>query len=151
MFQDLIDKPKYTLLLVNGSSSQRFFSLAAEKNPDSEEGILWKRALENPDSSIKNYEMAENMMLENPYLVLFAPEAIAKFRFSNYPCLIYSSSKILATVSLSVNGIKHSIQIMMQQRIVLAIYFKHLLTFYIRLIFLKKFKLFNQVIITFIS
>ncbi len=90
-------------MTVNGSSSQIFFSQAAEINPASEEGILWKRILENPESSIKNFQMAENMMLNNPYYVLFATEATAKYKFVNYPCLIYSSSKILGKVNISVN------------------------------------------------
>jgi hypothetical protein len=85
-------------LIVNGSSSQILISQAAEKNPASEEGILWKRILENPETSIKNFQMAENMMINNPYYVLLAPESTAKFRFVNYPCLIYSSSKILGKV-----------------------------------------------------
>ncbi len=90
-------------MTVNGSSSQIFFSQAAQINPASEEGILWKRILENPESTIKNFQMAENMMLNNPYYVLFAPEATAKYKFVNYPCLIYSSSKNLGKVNLFLN------------------------------------------------
>ena len=107
MFQDLIDNPQYTLLLVNGSASQGFFSRAAEKNPVSEEGILWKRFLENPDSSLKNFELAENVMMNNPNYVFYASEALVKLKFVNYPCTIFSSSKILARVRLiSMNGCK---------------------------------------------
>jgi hypothetical protein len=64
----------------------------------SEEGILWKKFLENPESSIKNFEMAENIMMKNPYYVFYASEVLVKLKFVNYPCLIYSYSKDLARV-----------------------------------------------------
>jgi len=56
-----VKNPQYTLLLVNGSAALSFFSQASS---GSDEGILWKRFLENPDSSVKNFEMAEEKMLK---------------------------------------------------------------------------------------
>jgi len=61
---------------------------------------LWRRFLENPDSSVKKFDMAEDMMMKNPNYVFYASEALVKLKFINYPCRIYSSSNVLAKVKL---------------------------------------------------
>jgi hypothetical protein len=42
--------------------------------------------------------MAEEKMLKDPYYVFFASETVVDLKFNYYPCLIYSSSKVLARV-----------------------------------------------------
>ena len=53
----------------------------------SDEGILWKRFLDNPDSSVKNFEMAEEKMLKERHDMPFMHSFNAMRYFYNYTVL----------------------------------------------------------------
>ena len=63
-----------------------------------EKYILWKRMEENMESLPENSASAEEMMLKNPNLVLFAPKLMMITRTKHYPCLISVTSKPLLRV-----------------------------------------------------
>jgi len=59
---------------------------------------LWQRIKNNPNSFAKDYENAENMVLESPFNVYYGSDVVVSWEFKNFPCLIEPSSNILSKV-----------------------------------------------------
>ncbi len=95
--QDLVQNPQYSLLMYGGTSDVTYFS-DANSNTNPNEAILWQRSKDNPKCFAENYENAEAIILENPLSVFFGTINRVPKTFKNYPCLIDTSSQILAKV-----------------------------------------------------
>jgi hypothetical protein len=92
-----VNKPQFSLYLNNGSASSEFFSTAdpiLQKN----EAILWNRIKSNPKYFFNSADEIENILLNDPMAVAFAPEIHVNLISPNYPCLITSPSNVLSRV-----------------------------------------------------
>ena len=69
------------------------------------QSILWERFKDDPNLFAENYEMAENILLQNSYKVFFdSALGGAKTSMPNYPCLIHATTKILEKVFLEADA-----------------------------------------------
>ena len=97
-FQDLVKKPEYSLILRKKTAAVNYFSYA-NSSTMMYQSILWERFKDDPSLFAENYEMAENILLQNSYKVFFGSAlGGAKTSMPNYPCLIHATSKILEKV-----------------------------------------------------
>ena len=99
-FQDLLENPKYYLLLTIETAGVSFFSDASEDTMPNE-ALLWKKTQNNSKSFVENFHEAEQAMLNDPNLVLFGPTIKIESDFEHYPCNICFTSKILVRVNIS--------------------------------------------------
>ncbi len=92
-----MNKPQFSLYLNNGSASSEFFSNAdpiLHKNA----AILWNRIKSNSKYFFNSADEIENILLNDPMAVAFAPEIHVNLISPNYPCLIASPSSVLSRV-----------------------------------------------------
>ena len=97
-FQDLVKNPQYSLVLRKKTAAVNYFSYA-NSSTMMYQSILWERFKDDPNLFAENYEMADNILLQNSYKVFFdSALGGAKTSMPNYPCLIHGTSKILEKV-----------------------------------------------------
>ncbi len=89
--------PQYSLLIIKDTADVTYFS-NADHAVNKEEALLWQIIKDNPNCYAENVEHAEKLILENPYNVYFASEVFASWELKHFPCLIDSTSNVLATV-----------------------------------------------------
>ena len=89
--------PQYSLLLVKDTSDVTYFS-HADPTTNKEEALLWQTIKNNPNCFAESVQHGEKLILENPFNVLFASK-MASWQIKNFPCLIDTTSSVLATVS----------------------------------------------------
>ena len=102
LFQDLVDNPQYSLILLNDTASVSFFSNAdMATRPDL--ATIWQRTENNRDNFPSTLQTVDKLIIENPFIVYFGSKIYFSITLENFPCLIQATSKILASVSIALH------------------------------------------------
>jgi hypothetical protein len=96
-FQDIVNKPQYTLVIRKGTSYEDYFS-SANYSTNPLLSTLWSRIKTNSKSLATSNTEVEKGLLENPNLVYFGPEFQAQIKIGSIPCKIVATSKALSQV-----------------------------------------------------
>ena len=86
--EDLITKPDFQIIVLNGSSDLSYFSEASMNSNPIAKNIFDQFIDANPDALVMDPYEAEEKLLENENYVFFGSEIEVTTSFSNYPCTI---------------------------------------------------------------
>ncbi len=88
-FEELLQKPNYKLVLIQGDAFAQFFSMA---NTPTIEDVYDEQIRGNADAFIMDNKKAGEMLIEDSELVYFGESGGAKRNMAGYPCQIGAAS-----------------------------------------------------------
>ena len=94
IFQDLIENPKFTLMIEKGRTIEKYLS-SSDPVTSPETSKLWTRIKGETKSIESDMNLIERELVENPKSVFFGPTLGTRLRFKSIPCYIESASESL--------------------------------------------------------